>query len=101
MCVSLDDWDKLRLYRGQRITLQRGPGRPVPMFLAEVTDAPPVTWVMLANVARAAGCREAAGPLRVLWWGCRTEVVNRSQSVAYGTDGYEQVRTRVTIFQGI
>jgi hypothetical protein len=55
MRVSLDEWDMLRLNRGQRITFQHGKGRPMPMFLAEIADVPPVAWIVLATVARAAG----------------------------------------------
>ena len=53
--VGIDDWEKLGLFRGQRIVV-RLPGKAdAAYFLAEVTDAPPVVWVTLARRVRAAG----------------------------------------------
>lgn len=45
---GLDEWDALRLYRGQRVTVQR-PGRPSqPLFVASVLEVPPLAWVEFA-----------------------------------------------------
>jgi hypothetical protein len=45
--LSLDDWDRCRLYRGERIPLQR-PGLPMEwLFLAEAVEMPPVAWFNL------------------------------------------------------
>jgi hypothetical protein len=53
--VSIDEWQRLDLHRGQRVTVQRGVGPELGMVLAETTNVPPVTWVVLARVTRAAG----------------------------------------------
>jgi hypothetical protein len=46
---ALDDWEGLCLYRGQRVPV-RLTGRPDDwLFLAEVVEAPPVTWVLLVR----------------------------------------------------
>ena len=53
--LSLDDWERCQLHRGQRIPLQRQ-GRPeASLFLAEAVEMPPVAWFVLENGMRMAG----------------------------------------------
>lgn len=57
---GLDEWEALRLYRGQRVTVQR-PGRPSQtLFVVSVLDVPPLAWVEFA-AKLAAPRRLAAG----------------------------------------
>lgn len=52
--LSIDDWERLGLFRGQRIPV-RLPGRDDRwLFLAGVTETPPVVWVSMVERVRAA-----------------------------------------------
>ena len=52
--LSLDDWDRCRLYRGERIPLRRY-GQPVEwFFLAEAVEMPPIAWFNLESRVRVA-----------------------------------------------
>ena len=52
---SIDDWERLGLFRGQRI-LVRLPGKADQwLYLAEVTETPPVVWVTMVERVRAVG----------------------------------------------
>ena len=52
MRLSLDDWDRCRLYRAERIPLRRH-GRPVVwFFLAEAVEMPPIAWFNLESRVR-------------------------------------------------
>lgn len=55
MRVSLDDWEKLGLHRGQRIPVRRDGRDDEWLFVAEVVELPPMAWVVLGNRVRAAG----------------------------------------------
>ena len=47
--LSLDDWNRCRLYRGEQIPLRRQ-GRPEErLFLAESVEMPPVAWFNLTS----------------------------------------------------
>jgi hypothetical protein len=47
--LDLTDWERLDLYRGQRVVVRR-PGRvDESLFVAEVVEVPPVVWVVLAK----------------------------------------------------
>ena len=53
--LSLDDWDRCRLYRGERVPMQRH-GQPTEwLFLAEAVEMPPVAWFNLVSRVRVAG----------------------------------------------
>lgn len=53
--LSLDDWDRCRIGRGQRVPIQRH-GRPqVWLFLAEYVEMPPVAWCNLESQMCLAG----------------------------------------------
>jgi hypothetical protein len=52
---DIDDWQRLNLGKGQRISI-RLPGKDDAwLFVTNVTETPPVVWVMLARRIRAAG----------------------------------------------
>lgn len=55
MRLSVDDWERQTLYRGQRIAV-RVPGEALAMlYVADITDLPPVVLVTLADRVRAVG----------------------------------------------
>jgi hypothetical protein len=45
--LTLDDWSRCNLYRGERIALQRGQRLAELLFLAEAVEMPPVAWFNL------------------------------------------------------
>ena len=47
--LSLDDWDRCRLYRGERIPLRRQCCPVEWLFLAEAAEMPPVAWFNLTS----------------------------------------------------
>ena len=49
MRLSLDDWDRCRLYRGERIPLRRQGHAVEWLFLAEAIEMPPVAWFNLIS----------------------------------------------------
>lgn len=52
---DIDDWQRLNLGRGQRIPF-RLPGKDdVWLFITNVTELPPIVWVIMARRIRAAG----------------------------------------------
>jgi len=53
--LSLDDWERLGLFRGQRVPIRRNGRRDEWLFVAEVVELPPLVWVVLATRLRAAG----------------------------------------------
>ena len=53
--LSLDDWERLGLFRGQRVPVRRGDRRDEWLFVAEVVELPPLVWVVFATKLRAAG----------------------------------------------
>ena len=55
MRLSLDDWEGIGLYRGQRVPVRRPGRRDEWLFLAEVVELPPLVWVVLANRAWVVG----------------------------------------------
>jgi hypothetical protein len=53
--VSADDWERLSLFRGQRIAV-RLPGRAdARLYLTGTEEAPPLVWASLAQRVRTAG----------------------------------------------
>ncbi len=55
MRLALDDWQKLGLSPGQRVPV-RMPGKDdVWLFVTNVTELPPIVWVVMARWVRAAG----------------------------------------------
>ena len=52
--LSLDDWDRCRLHRGQRISLRRPSRREEWFFLAELMEVPPFATFALTNRVRIA-----------------------------------------------
>ena len=53
--LPLDDWERLGVYRGQRVPV-RPEGRPDEwLFVAEVVERPPAAWVELATRLRGVG----------------------------------------------
>jgi len=53
MRFDLNDWERLRLYRGQQISIQREGRSEERLFLAELVEVPPVVWVVMSNRVRA------------------------------------------------
>jgi hypothetical protein len=54
MRLSIDDWERLNLFRGQRIPVRR-PGRSDEWFyIAEEVELPPVVWVTMVQRVRVA-----------------------------------------------
>ncbi len=53
MRLSLDDWERMGLCRGQRLPVRRPGRRDEWLFLAEVVELPPLVWIVLANRVRA------------------------------------------------
>jgi len=52
---DLDDWQWMDLGQGQRVPV-RLPGKgDVWLFITNVTELPPIVWVMMARRIRAAG----------------------------------------------
>jgi hypothetical protein len=52
---EIDDWNRLNLDLGNRVPV-RLPGRAdVWLFVTNVTELPPIVWVMLAKRVRVAG----------------------------------------------
>ena len=52
---ALDDWQRMNLGTGQRVPL-RVPGESdVWLFVTNVTELPPVVWVVMKQRVRAAG----------------------------------------------
>jgi hypothetical protein len=51
---DIDDWQRMNLGPGQRIPV-RLPGKAGWLFITNVTEQPPVVWVMLARRIRPAG----------------------------------------------
>lgn len=50
---SADDWERMNLYRGQRVPV-RLPGRQdVWLYLHEVVELPPIVWVVMVQRVRA------------------------------------------------
>ena len=55
MQLDLSDWERMGLYRGERVPVRR-PGRKDEwLFITNVTERPPLAWVMLAARVRATG----------------------------------------------
>lgn len=55
MRFDIDDWQRLNLDLGRRIPV-RLPGKDdVWLFITNVTELPPIVWVMMAKRVRAAG----------------------------------------------
>lgn len=53
--LNINDWKRLRLYRGQRVPV-RLPGKSDDwLYLVEAVEVPPVAWVTLARRVRAVG----------------------------------------------
>ncbi len=52
---QIDDWQRLNLVTGQRVPVRVAGREDVWLFVASVTDLPPVVWVTLARRLRAAG----------------------------------------------
>ncbi len=52
---SIDDWERLGLFRGQRIPVRLPQKADQWLYLAEVTETPPVVWVTMAERVRAVG----------------------------------------------
>src|SRR5262245_34654004 len=60
MRFDIDDWQRLNLGRGQRIPV-RLPGKDDAWrFITNVTEQPPVVWVMMARRIRAGGGMKSA-----------------------------------------
>jgi hypothetical protein len=55
MRLSLDDWERIGLHRGQRVPVRRPGHRDEWLFLAEIVELPPLAWIVLANRIRVAG----------------------------------------------
>lgn len=55
MRLSLDDWDRCRLHRGERIPLRRFQQPVEWFFLAEYVEMPPVAWFNLEAQVSMAG----------------------------------------------
>jgi hypothetical protein len=53
MRLDLSDWERVGLYRGQRIPIRRHGRKDDWLFVTHVTELPPMAWVMLANRVRA------------------------------------------------
>ena len=47
-----DDWDRLHIYRGQRVPIRLPCNPDVWFFLAEEVELPPVTWVVFVQSFR-------------------------------------------------
>lgn len=52
MRLDLNDWDRIGVYRGQRIPVRPAGQRDEWMFLAEMVELPPLVWVVFANWVR-------------------------------------------------
>lgn len=52
---SIDDWERLGLFRGQRIPVRLPEKADQWLYLAEVTETPPVVWVVMVERVRAVG----------------------------------------------
>jgi hypothetical protein len=53
--VSTDDWERLNLFRGQRISVSL-PGRgDTWLYLTETGEAPPFVWAVMARRVGTAG----------------------------------------------
>lgn len=53
--LALDDWQRLNLGVGQRIPVRLSGKADVWLFVTDVTELPPVAWVVMAKRVRAAG----------------------------------------------
>jgi hypothetical protein len=51
---DLTDWERLGLYRGQRVPVRRTGRADEWLFIAEVVELPPVAWVVMTKRVRAA-----------------------------------------------
>jgi hypothetical protein len=55
MRLDLSDWQRMGLYRGQRVPVRRPGQKDEWLFITNVTELPPLVWVMLAARVREAG----------------------------------------------
>jgi hypothetical protein len=53
--VPLDDWERLGLYRGQRIPVRRSGRDEEWLFVSEVVELPPLVWLVMGSRVRVAG----------------------------------------------
>lgn len=52
---SVADWERLGLFRGQRIQIRLPEKADQRLYLAEVREIPPVVWVVMVERVRSAG----------------------------------------------
>jgi hypothetical protein len=53
--LLIDDWERLGLFRGQRIQIRLPEKADQWLYLAEVTETPPVVWVVMVERVRGVG----------------------------------------------
>jgi hypothetical protein len=52
--LDLNDWERIGLNRDQRVPVRRSGQKDEWLFVTNITELPPMVWVVLANRVRAA-----------------------------------------------